>query len=352
VIIDRNYPESALLDLLPAVPRFTADERREAVRQAQPIYHAFGTTSIYEGHGCAPVVIAQYRELHELGQLSMRTGLVVNPVIRSIEDARRMFADWLPHARGSGIGDATLRVTGIHVPFGGDPTVAALAARDPTDVSWSGYVKQAFSPPQFEALAMLAAQHGLRLHTVASDRVDEILPILERVDAAYPLAGRRWVLEHLSRTRPESIARIRRLGLLVTVIPAYHVWKVGDRYRSLDEQAQQGVVPVRQLLDAGVPVAAGTDAVPADPLFTVWAMVTRATRGSAAPLGAALRLMTVAGAALTYDEQRKGPLAPGYFADLTVLSEDPRVVEVDRIPQLRRIATMVGGRFVAGEPAD
>ena len=37
----------------------------------------------------------------------------------------------------------------------------------------------------------------------------------------------------------------------------------------------------------------------------------------------ALRLMTVAGAWLTFDETVKGPLAPGYYADLAVLSRDP-----------------------------
>ena len=68
-------------------------------------YHGVGTTSIYEGHGCAPDVIAAYRELRERGELTMRSSLVVSPRWRSREEAEASLRDWLPHLRGQGIGD-------------------------------------------------------------------------------------------------------------------------------------------------------------------------------------------------------------------------------------------------------
>ncbi|MCK9512751.1 MAG: amidohydrolase [Pigmentiphaga sp.] len=360
VIIDRNYTEAALLDILPAVPRFSTDERLDAIRRGLAAYHAKGTTSIYEGHGAAPAVVSLYRDLHQAGELRMRVTLVANPVLHSIHEADRLYRDWLAHARGSGMGDAWLRISGIQVPYGGDPVVGELARKDPSDLSWSGYVKQAVGPTEFEHLALLAARHDLRLHTIASDLIEKLLPALERVAEQTPISGKRWVIEHVGRSSPEVIARLKKLGVGITLIPAFHAWKVsGGRYLELPDEQQAYVAPARQLLEAGIPVAAGTDGIPHDPLFTVWAMVNRQVRDGGQTLGKAgcttvdqaLRLMTTAGAWFSFEEKVKGPLQPGYFADLAVLSEDPTAVAPERLRELECLATMVDGGWVYGEHA-
>src|SRR5690606_21080429 len=133
---------------------------------------------------------------------------------------------------------------------------------DPTDISWSGYVKQAVTPDEFVQLGILAARYNLRLHTVAADIVDQTLPRLEQIAEKIPYAGRRWVLAHLATCSPEGVERIKRLGIGVTLIPAFHTWKVANRYRDYSPEMRDYVVPAAQLLKAGVPVSAGTDAVP------------------------------------------------------------------------------------------
>ena len=60
----------------------------------------------------------------------------------------------------------------------------------------------------------------------------------------------------------------------------------------------------------------------------------------------ALRLFTVAGAALTFDEDWKGPLRPGFAADMAVLSDDPTAMPPERLRELSCRMTMVGGRVV------
>lgn len=356
IVIDRNFPEAALLDVLPAVPRFSRDDRVRSILRAQDILHAKGITSIYEGHGSAPIMIDLYRGLHENGELSIRTGLVVNPLIDRPESAEYAFRNLLPYAAGSGLGDAMLRVSGVHIAFGGDPAIARLARHDPTDISFSGYVKQAHDVDTFEALCMTAARNNLRVHCIAADWLEKVLPVLQRVHASYPLNGKRWVVEHLAGSTPEMLHALKQMGVGVTVIPAFHLWKVAARYldRAPDEQAY--TVPLKQLLALGIPVAAGTDAVPCDPFLNIWAMVRRQERMSGRTVGPAscitveqaLRLMTVAGAWLTFEEAVKGPLAIGNYADLAVLSADPLRVEEDELPRIQCLATMVGGKFVFG----
>ena len=62
----------------------------------------------------------------------------------------------------------------------------------------------------------------------------------------------------------------------------------------------------------------------------------------------ALRLWT-AGAWFTGEENRKGTLTPGKWADLAVLSDDVMTVPEDRIAGITAAMTMVGGRVVHGE---
>ncbi|MGA0571912.1 amidohydrolase [Variovorax sp. VNK109] len=354
VIADDNYPESAQLDVLPAVPRFSHDERKLAIRLAQAEFHSVGTTSIYEGHGLGPRMIGHYRQLHHEGLLTMRAGLVVNPLIDSVAQARDLFGDWLSYAANAGLGDDTLRISGVYIGFGGDKVSAVLAQRAPDDIGWSSHIKQAWSEEEFEQIARIAQQCGLRVHTVAADNIEKLLPVLERLDEAQPIGPLRWVVEHLGACSPSAVQRLRRLGVAVTLIPAFHIWKASSRYLHLDDAAQACVVPALQLIDAGVPVSMGSDAVPHNPLFNVWALATRHMRESEGVLGPqgrldvekALRLATTAGAWLTFDEDRKGALVPGHFADMAVLSHDPCEVAPEDIPHIRCEATLVGGRVV------
>jgi predicted amidohydrolase YtcJ len=152
---------------------------------------------------------------------------------------------------------------------------------------------------------------------------------------------------------------LRRLGLYVTMIPVYQLWKNADRYLA-DPDSAETAVPLRTLLDANIPLAAGTDNIPYDPFFTLWAMLARAERTTGRVIGLgqrlgteeALSLLTRAGARLSFEEGLKGTLEAGKLADLVVLSDDPRHADPDKPPEIRAVLTMVGGRIVHHRPWD
>ncbi len=356
IIVEHNYPDSAQIALLPAVPRFSPQDRRDGILRSVRAYHAVGTTSVYEGHGCAPEVISAYRDLWQANELTMRMHLVVSPTWATSDEAEPMMRDWLSHARGAGIGDARLRIGGIFVGYGGEPTAARAARIDPADLGWSCYIKHANEPADFEKLCMLAAAHDLRIHTIAVDKLYELLPIFERVHAIHDISRRRWVVEHMSHATASDLARLKALGIGVTLIPDYHVWKVGTRFFPLPEADRELVSPTAQLDALGVPVACGTDNSPLNPLATMRAMRTRRERTTGTVLGAAacaspelaLRAMTQNGAWFSFEENVKGRIMPGYFADLAVLSGCPLTTPGEELETLSCLATMVGGRFVHG----
>jgi predicted amidohydrolase YtcJ len=229
-----------------------------------------------------------------------------------------------------------------------------LFQRDPSDLGWSDYNRVVNDTEGFERLCFLAAKHDLRVHTVVSDRLKDAIPVFEKVAAQFPLSGRRWVAEHISSASPSLLEALRRLDIGVTLIPLGHVWKLGQNFKDTPESPLDLVVPAKALVEMGVPVAAATDGAPFDPLVTLWSLVTRTVKQTGQVAGAggcmrnedALRLLTVAGAWLTFDEHLKGPLRPGYLADLTVFERDPLATEGDEILDNTCLATMVGGNWV------
>ncbi|MGZ5804112.1 MAG: amidohydrolase family protein, partial [Xanthobacteraceae bacterium] len=114
------------------------------------------------------------------------------------------------------------------------------------------------------------------------------------------------------------------------------------------------VVPLRRLLDAGVPVALATDNVPVSLWYPIWqsvARIDRVTNAVVAPQQAltreeALRCATIGGAYVTFEEDEKGSLEKGKLADVAVLSQDPLTCDLDKLRETKAEMTIVGGKVV------
>lgn len=353
VIVETNKRPLIEFSVLSQVPAFGFAERLEGLRRSLPLYHAFGTTSVYEGHGSAPESIAVYRALWEAGELTMRTRLCVSPTWNDAAEARLAMRDWLSFARGNGLGDPWFSVSGVFIGLGGSPATARAVRKVLPNTGWSGFVEWANRIEDFSDYAWLAAEFDLRVHSVVIDRLSEVLDVFAAIDKRFPLAGRRWVVEHVGRTDPADFARIKRLGLRVTTIPFYMLWKNGAS-RLQEHDNGNHFVPQRTLLEAGIDIASGSDNIPVSPFSAVWASVVRTERTTGQIIGLdqrltrmqALETVTRNGAYLSYEESLKGPLAVGKWADLAVLNTDPLTASDEALLTVQASLTLVGGREV------
>ena len=211
--------------------------------------------------------------------------LALSPTWEAAEAARAIpeIASW---AGGRGIGDDRLRVGGICLHYGGDVEVARVLHASQPYTGWAGFVESANAPEAYRAQAALAARHGLRVSTLVTRCLPEVLDAWEAVHAETPISWRRWVLVHLGVASPAELARIRRFGAVVTTNPISYLWRSGaaevDR---LGGEAER-LIPHRSLLAHRIPFALATDNKPPDPWLAFAAAVTRRDMASGAVLGA------------------------------------------------------------------
>lgn len=352
VFLDRSFAPVLEYTLFKVLPRFTFADRIEGVRRASMAYSAVGTTSGYEGHGLTPMVIRAYREVNRRRELTVRIDTPYSMPTAAMDD--RQVSDLLYHYAGTaserGIGDDMFTLEGIMLG-NGNPQVAELLACEYPYEQWAGHFIQALAPNErFIRLAIEAARLGLRVSRSVCYNLEEDLNAYEAIDKEISISDRRWVLMHLIQATPEQMKRIKALGLVVTVEPNFMYW-ASDRF-GLDELRDKGI-PLRELIDAGIPVALGTDNVPHSMLWTMWEALVRWDEDSKSHLGEsrltreeALRLAIQNGHIITWNENRFGSLEAGKMADLVVLGDNPLTCPEDRIKDIPVDLTIVGGRVV------
>jgi predicted amidohydrolase YtcJ len=204
--------------------------------------------------------------------------------------------------------------------------------------------------------AALARSAGVGCHAVGDAAVRMVLDAYQRALAAGLVADPgRLVVEHALSCAPETIARLAASGVGVSVHPAIVYEFADDVRRHWGAERTARAAPVRDMVAAGVRVAAGSDGdvPPFDPLRSVSFMVTRSARsggpigeGQAVDSAVALDLYTRCGAALLGAGTRRGRLRPGMDADLAVFSADPLSCPAAELPDVEVLATMLGGKPV------
>ena len=353
VFVEHNLIQVLEFTLMREAPRFTHADRLRALGASQAAYAARGVTAVYEGHGIAPEVLAVYREARERGTLHLRATLAVSPTWASV-DAERGLRDVAAWAGGRGLGDDRLRVAGICLHYGGDAGVARILHDAQPYTGWAGFVESANTREAYARQATLAARLGVRVNTLVTRCLPEVLEVWEGIARQHPIRDRRWVLVHLNAATPEQLARIRRLGLVATTNPISYLYRsAGDEVARLGGAADQ-LLPHRSLARHRIPFGIATDNKPADPWVAFAAVVARRDMRTGSVVGPGERLtraqaltaLTSGGAAVTFAERERGRLAPGWVADLAVLEHDPLTAPLeDLVGQTARL-TMVGGEIV------
>jgi predicted amidohydrolase YtcJ len=317
------------------------------------IYNATGTTSVVEGHGVADEVMRIYGDAAARDELTVRAHLTLSPSWGAADPVtiETRLAAWKPRIAGRGTGNAFLRVAGL-VAETNPAADGAVRARAMPYTGWAGFSYDAALPrEQLRAVLLAAAREDIRVLSMGTGLLD----LYEEVNRVVPIRDRRWVIEHIGLLTADEIGRIRDLGVVLTTHTNRYLYKEGDVFREqVGSTAEDTIVPLRHLKEAGVHVALATDNVPPSLFWPIWQAVARTGRTTSRAIGPAqrlsradaLRAATLEGAYVTFEEDQKGSIEPGKLADLVVLSDDPMTCAEVRIRDITADLTIVGGRIV------
>ena len=332
---------------LPPVARTPNDQLLARVAGYRKLAEAGLTTVRHPG-----VSVAEYRMLQEIQkQPSIRLNVLMSANDPSLLDS----------GIAMGEGDEWLRVGGVKIAVDGGFEGGLM--RQPYEEPWGerGTFRGLQTLDTERYIDTVRRFHGrdfrVATHAVGDAAIDLVLNAYEKANAERSIVNRRWSIEHAFIGRPDHLPRMKALGVAVSA--QNHLYLAGPSLVKYWGAARAGITtPVKMYLDAGLPVSSGTDApvVPYPPLWTLYHFITRDTI-TGGVLGAdqrvtrqqALRMATINNAWLNMEERTKGSIEPNKFADLVILNEDPLTCPEPRLRDAKVLATIVGGKVIAGD---
>lgn len=345
-------------------PDWSEAQYRAGVLEMVRIANGYGITGVTDADATEPLLHA-YRETDRAGALSLYVAASISTPYGHRDtpldiDAVEALRDRYASAR------VDTRFAKIYLD--GVPTSARTAAM------WEPYRPHPDFPDGFcghlhveeEVLAKdieALERRGftVKLHTAGDRAVTTALNAIER---AHALSGRRELrheLAHAGLITPSDLPRFAAQNVVADLSP--YLWypvPILESVRAAIGNRVDAYWPIRDLLEAGAPVIAGSDWPAAvasmDPWTGLATMVTRrdpsaVTAGTlgadqAIDLSRALQIFTLDGARALRRDHTTGSLAVGKSADLIVLDRHLFEIEARAVAETQVEATWFAGEAV------
>ncbi len=297
----------------------------------------------------------ELRELDATGRLRLR----VNAYLALASPQGVAYGDWYQAYQPRTQYSPYLRLIGVKLYM---------------DHGW-GHGKVMWTQDQLDQMALEAHQHGwqVAVHTLGEQAHKMILDALEKSLGGAAVDPYRDRIEHVIVISDGDMQRMQRLGIIASIqLNGPGIWVDWPDFAS-------GVMPDmhphfarwRDLAESGVFMIGSSDwpygtLEPGfgSPMLLLYQGVTRTGTNRRPPeawmvgqdltMEQSLHLLTINGAYGTFEEDRKGSLQPGKLADIVILSENPLSAPIERVPEIRVLMTMIGGKVEycapGGEP--
>lgn len=346
--------ENALFAMMGVLfTRLDAQANREMLQEGAAFYASFGYTTCQDGRSSTDTC-------RLIESVAAQGGLPIDvlsfPDILTSTDAMA-----LPIYRRNYVG--RFRIGGVKLTIDGSPQAKTAWMSQPYYVppagrsaAYAGY--PAITEKQAIDAVDLAFARGwqIEVHANGDAAVDLLIAAVREATRRHGQADRRPVLIHGQVTREDQVDQLKALGIVPSFFPM-HTFYWGDWHRDsvLGPRRAENISPCGWALRRGMRFTSHHDAPVANPnaMRVLSATVTRRTRSGdilgadqRVPVDVALKAMTLWAAWQHFEDDRKGSLAPGKLADLTVLAENPLTIDPDRLANIAVTDTFKEARRV------
>jgi predicted amidohydrolase YtcJ len=338
----------------------SADRERRLLAGARACARS-GLTAVQDASGYGPESLATLERLAQRGELPIRVYATVSPEEKLLSGTlgKRVRV-------GSASDFLTIRAIKAYADGALGSRGAALLEDYSDEPGKRGLL--VMPPERLDAVALEARRNGWQLwiHAIG-DRGNRIaLDAFRKAAESLPRAppgGDRPRIEHVQVVALSDLPRFASEGVIASIQPTHATSDMPWAERRVGLERIRGAYAWRRLVKAGAKLAGGSDfpVESENPLLGFHAAVTRQDLSGNPPGGwrpeerltrpEALALFTTDAAYAAFEEDRRGRIAPGFEADLTVLARDPMAAPEKEIASIAAPLVIVGGKVFAAEPA-
>lgn len=321
---------------------FDGRTRRRLLDNALKVFREYGITSVQD-NTWIPLTAVEYKRYHRRGNLSLRVScwsLGIMPALAAWMEITPFTGNWIRRGPRKYFLDGTFstKTAWLLEPYEGEADNTGMATLSTSSL---GRIISAAA----------SREKQTAFHAIGDRAVHELVAEAAKVAERHPgIRHTRLRIEHAQLVSREDLPLIRDLGIVMSVQPAALVSPEKDK--SLIGKARaKHAYPYRSVLDAGIPLAFGSDIPGESTLNPLQIIENTVNRDSPERITAAeaLRAYTVGSAYAEFMEKEKGSITPGKLADFALLSDDPTAVPADKIHEIGALMTVVGGRVVYKE---
>lgn len=350
--------ESAIRLIQRLIPPHNENELEEKYIEAMEAYNELGITSIVTG-ATTSQDLKTWKKLHDKNRMNLRVNLGFLPTGEEVPLASEQ--EFHSVLKGFDFSlppdDSFLSLGYIKFVLDGGMTLKTAALSESYPDDQENYGTLTMNQERLNTLVSLCNRSNFRvgIHAVGDRAIDAVLEAYEEANKEKSIVGKRFILIHGFLIRPDQISRVSKMGILVATQNVFMYEKANVTARFLGEVRSNLAIPTKSIINGGVVVTGGSDADvnSFNPFWGIYQAVTRKSRegrvfGPEEKISRweALCMYTKWAGLQTFEENLKGVLEPGKFADLIVTSSDILISPEEEIKETQVIMTMVGGKIV------
>ncbi|MFH6602123.1 amidohydrolase [Maribacter algicola] len=315
----------------------------QALKDAERICLNHGLTTVNDA-GIDRSTIELIDSLQQIGELSIRVYAMLSNTPENLEH----YIYQGPYKTDR------LNVRSVKVYGDGALGSRGAALKEPYSDQIGHYGAMVTPISEIEDLARRLAISEYQMNTHAIGDSANVVVLRAYKNALSGQQDRRWKVEHAQIIAPEDFGYFEE-GIIPSVQPTHATSDMYWAEERLGEERIKGAYAFKKLLDAAGMVALGTDfpVEQVSPFLTFYAAVTRQDidgypeggfqSDQALTREEALKGMTIWPAYSNFEENEKGSIEVGKFADFVIYSDDLMQVPVEQIPTIQAQQTFISG---------
>ena len=216
-----------------------------------------------------------------------------------------------------------------------------------------------YSDEEVTEFCKKANRAGLQIvmHAIGDDAFRQATRALKAALDDYPRENHRHGIIHACLPTDEGMDICEKYHIMLPVQSAFIDWpQEPDSYLgSILGERSSRLNPLRDFMDRGIVISAGSDGpcTDPDPINWIYKACNHSVPEQSLSVHEALRMCTYNGYYASFDEDKRGSLSEGKIADMVILSENPYTIDKTRLGELKVEQLLLGGepyKKVAGSP--